>query len=351
MESVNSLIRKNIRDLKPYSSARDEFEGDDAVFLDANENPYFRPLNRYPDPRQRHLKKVISDMMQLPADNIFAGNGSDEAIDLLLRAFCEPGTDNVVAPDPSYGMYEVAAAINGVEYRKAELDDDFSLNTEALREVADDNTRIIFLCSPNNPTGNSFRRSEVLGVLDWFSGILVIDEAYIDFTGTQAFIGDVLTIPNMVVLRTLSKAWGRAGIRLGMAFAGREIIDVLNKIKPPYNVNSLTIDEAVRTLQDHMLKDQVVAEIVDTRSMLSERLKSLPFVKKVYPSDANFILVKVDDAGDLYSYLVSRNIIVRNRSSATGCSNCVRITIGSRAETDILLDALGRYERSHDKHS
>ncbi|TVR72164.1 MAG: histidinol-phosphate transaminase [Marinilabiliales bacterium] len=351
MESVNSLIRKNIRELKPYSSARDEFEGDNAVFLDANENPYFRPLNRYPDPRQRYLKKVISDMTQLPADNIFAGNGSDEAIDLLMRAFCEPGTDNVVAPDPSYGMYEVAAAINGAEYRKAQLNEDFSLNTEALREVADGNTRIIFLCSPNNPTGNSFMRSEVLGILDWFGGILVIDEAYIDFSGTQAFIDDVLKIPNLVVLRTLSKAWGRAGIRLGMAFAGREIIDVLNKIKPPYNVNSLTIDEAVRTLHDCRLKDQVVAGIIDTRSMLFERLNNYSFVKKVYPSDANFILVKVDDAEDLYSYLVDINIIVRNRSSATGCSNCLRITVGSHEETDILLDALGEYERSHKNHS
>lgn len=347
MGSVNSLIRSNIRNLKPYSSARDEFEGNNAVFLDANENPYFAPLNRYPDPRQRYLKKLISEIKSVPVDNIFTGNGSDEAIDLLLRAFCEPGKENTISPDPSYGMYEVSAAINGVEFRKVRLNDDFSLNTNIIKEVTDSNTKIIFLCSPNNPTGNCFVRSEVLELTDWFEGIVVIDEAYIDFSDDPGFLRDAVTMPRLVVLQTLSKAWGRAGIRLGMAFANKEIIDVLNKIKPPYNINSLTIEEAQRTLQNHREKEMRVKEIVATRHLVSEKLRALSSVSKIYPSDANFLLVKVDNALEMYNYLANKNIIVRNRSGATGCENCLRITIGSPDEMDMLTRAIKKYENEH----
>ncbi len=347
MGSINSLIRAGIKSLKPYSSARDEFEGESAVFLDANENPFFGPLNRYPDPRQRQLKKVISELKSIPVENIFTGNGSDEAIDLLIRAFCEPGVDNIVSPDPSYGMYEVSSAINTVDFRKVRLNNDFSLNTKAIRKVADKNTKIIFLCSPNNPTGNSFGRSEVLSILDWFEGLLVIDEAYLDFSEKPGYSLDVLAKQNLVVLQTLSKAWGKAGIRLGMAFACKEIIEVLNKIKSPYNINALTIEEAVRTLHDHQEKERRVQEIIRIRHQVREKLSEMPSIKTIYPSDANFLLVKVDNALEMYNYLANRNIIVRNRSGATGCENCLRITIGSKIEMEMLTDAIGNYEKEH----
>ncbi len=344
MGSVNSLIRQNIRDLVPYSSARDEFEGEAAVFLDANENPWFSPLNRYPDPRQRDLKDIIAQMKSVDMEMIFLGNGSDEAIDILVRAFCEPGLNNIVSIDPSYGMYKVTAAINGVEFRSVPLKNDFGLDVGAIKRIADNNTRIVFLCSPNNPTGNSFAESDITDILGWFKGILVIDEAYIDFSDKPGFLDIIGNYERLVVLQTLSKAWGRAGIRLGMAFGNREVISVMNKIKPPYNINSLTIAEAIKTLGNEDEKNKLVKEIVDTRESLKERLEGFSFVRRVYPSDANFLLVEVDDADRMYQYLASMNIIVRNRSRARGCSNCIRITIGTGDEINRLMEALGKYE-------
>ncbi|MGF1585420.1 MAG: histidinol-phosphate transaminase [Bacteroidales bacterium] len=344
MGSIYSLIRKNIREMKPYSSARDEYDGTGAVYLDANENPYFPPLNRYPDPRQRVLKKILSEMKQTGENNIFLGNGSDEAIDLLIRGFCEPGQNNIVSVDPTYGMYEVAAAINAVEFRKVPLDENFGLDLHALKSAADQNTSLIFICSPNNPTANSLDRAAVLELASWFEGILVIDEAYIDFSSEASFLNEIENYDSIVVLQTLSKAWGRAGIRLGMAFAGHEIISVLNKIKPPYNINSLSIDEAVNTLRNEDLKKSRVADILDNRAWLRKKLSELLFVEKIYPSDANFILIRVDDAGKLYNYLLERKIIVRNRSGVSGCYNCLRITIGTKEENLELIDALEAYK-------
>ncbi len=341
------MIRQNIRDLKPYSSARDEYTGEDAVFLDANENPYFHPLNRYPDPRQRDLKKMIAGMKSVSEKNIFLGNGSDEAIDILIRAFCEPGTDNIVSIDPTYGMYEVSAAINGTEYRKVPLKSDFSLNVDALRDSSDQNTKIIFLCSPNNPTGNSFTHSDINNIVKWFNGILIIDEAYIDFSVNQGFIGMIDRINNLVVLQTMSKAWGKAGIRLGMAFAGEQITDVMNKIKPPYNINSLTIHEGLTTLGNENEKNMRVSQIINDRNRLFEKMQKLKTVKKVYPSDANFLLVEVDDAAGIYNYLISKNIIIRNRSGIARCKNCLRITIGTTEEIEQLLKAWINYETSN----
>jgi histidinol-phosphate aminotransferase len=344
MGSINSLIRKNIREMKPYSSARDEYDGTGATYLDANENPYFPPLNRYPDPRQRVVKKILSEMKKTGEDNIFLGNGSDEAIDLLIRGFCEPGENNIVSVDPTYGMYEVAAAINAVEFRKVPLDENFDIDLSAIKSAADQNTSLIFICSPNNPTANSLDREAVLELAEWFKGILVIDEAYIDFSSVAGFLSETGNYDNIVVLQTLSKAWGRAGIRLGMAFAGHEIISVLNKIKPPYNINSLSINEALKTLNNEDLKKSRVAEILDNRGWLLSKLSELSFVEKVYPSDANFILVRVDNAGLLYNYLLSKKIIVRNRSGVRGCYNCLRITIGTKEENLLLVSAMEAYK-------
>lgn len=330
--------------MKPYSSARDEFEGEKAVFLDANENPYFSPLNRYPDPRQRKLKRIISQMKGVKEENIFLGNGSDEAIDLLIRAFCEPGKDNIVSIDPTYGMYEVAAAINGVEYRKAPLKSGFTLNSGEIRKRSDMNTKMIFLCSPNNPTGNSFSFNEIQELSSWHSGLIVIDEAYIDFSDKSGFLPEIEDIPELVVLQTLSKGWGRAGIRLGMAFACDEIINVMNKIKPPYNINTLTINEAVNTLENKDEKDRRVNTIISNRKFLEKKLAQFKTVEKIYPSDANFLLVRVENADELYNWLSQKGIIVRNRSNATGCENCLRITVGTMDENEQLLDALDDYE-------
>jgi histidinol-phosphate aminotransferase len=343
MGSIDSLIRENIRSLKPYSSARDEYEGEAAVFLDANENPWFAPLNRYPDPRQRKLKNIISEIKSVPAENIFLGNGSDEAIDILVRAFCEPGTDNIVSTDPSYGMYEVTAAINGIDFRKAPLAEDFSLDTGAIRELADGNTKMIILCSPNNPTGNSFSQGKIDELTGWFGGILVIDEAYIDFSPHPGFLPGITETSTLVVLQTLSKGWGRAGIRLGMAFGSVEVVEVMNKIKPPYNINMMTTQEAINILGRAEEVRRRIDEIMIARDSLAEQLGRIPAVRKIYPSDANFLLVRVDDADRMYEYLKARNIIVRNRSTARGCGNCLRITVGTPAENDSLLRAMRNY--------
>ncbi len=340
MGSINSLIRENVKSLRPYSSARDEYKGGSAVFLDANENPWFAPLNRYPDPRQRNLKKIISKLKSVNEENIFLGNGSDEAIDIIIRAFCEPGTDNIVSVDPSYGMYEVTAAISNVEYRRVQLGEDFSLDHNRLRQSSDQGTKIIFLCSPNNPTGNSFSNEDIRRIFTWFKGLLIVDEAYIDFSDKPGFLDELDRFDHLVVLQTLSKAWGRAGIRLGMAFGDKEVIEAMNKIKPPYNINTLTIDEAIRTLRNVKEMNRRVKEITEAREMLAVQLGKLPMVRKVYPSDANFLLVRVDDADKLYGYLSDKKIIVRNRTTATGCENCLRITIGKGEEIRLLLEAL-----------
>jgi histidinol-phosphate aminotransferase len=297
MGSVNSLIRKNIREMKPYSSARDEYDGGDAIYLDANENPYSPPYNRYPDPHQRVVRKILAGIKSVPEGNIFLGNGSDEAIDLLIRAFCEPRLNNIVSIDPTYGMYEVAAAINSVEFRKVPLDQNFDIDMPSVKAAVDSKTTVIFLCSPNNPTANSLNRESIIELCRWFNGIVVVDEAYIDFSTSAGFLDETARFSNLVVLQTLSKAWGMAGIRIGMAFANKEITYVLNKIKPPYNINSLSMELAAETLKKENEKEARVVDILNSRAWLKTKLSELLFVKKVYASDANFILVKVEDAG------------------------------------------------------
>jgi histidinol-phosphate aminotransferase len=340
MNSINELLRPNIRDLKPYSSARDEFSGEAAVFLDANENPFNAPFNRYPDPYQRELKKRIAGFKEVSAENIFLGNGSDEAIDIAIRAFCEPGKNNVVSIAPTYGMYQVAADINNIEVKKVLLTPDFELDAEALLKAADENTKIIFLCSPNNPTGNCFSPQEVEKVLDGFDGIVVLDEAYIDFAPDKSWLTRLTQYPNLIILQTFSKAWGMAGIRLGMAFAKDEIINVFSKIKYPYNVNILTQQKALELLSDNDTMQRWVKELLEERTRLIETLKTKDFVKKVYPTDANFVLIKTPEPKKIYNYLVDRKIIVRDRSNVALCEGCLRITVGTAEENRELIEAL-----------
>lgn len=344
MKDLKELLRSNILALKPYSSARDEYKGVTAeVFLDANENPYNEPYNRYPDPLQEELKKIISPLKRVLPECIFLGNGSDEAIDLVFRIFCRPGVDNVVAIDPTYGMYEVCADINDIEYRKVSLDADFQFRADDLLAACDDCTKVIFLCSPNNPTGNNLCREEIVRVLKEFQGIVVVDEAYSDFSRQLPFRLELAKYPNLIVLNTFSKALGAAAIRLGMAFASAEIISVFNKVKYPYNVSRLT-QEAARELLSNTTKiNQRVNMILGARESLMQGFALLPLCKKVYPTDANFFLAEVVDADRVYAYLVKNGIIVRNRSHITLCGNCLRITIGSAEENRRLLSALRKY--------
>jgi histidinol-phosphate aminotransferase len=337
---INELLRENIKNMQPYSCARDEFKGEASVYLDANENPYNGPYNRYPDPLQWKVKEAISKVKNVPVENIFLGNGSDEPIDLLYRAFCEPRRDNVVAIEPTYGMYKVCAAVNDVEYRKVLLNECFDIEAFKLIDSANLNTKIIWLCSPNNPTGNKLNADEILKVLQWFRGIVVVDEAYIDFSDSQSFSTYIAQYPNLVVLQTLSKAWGNAAIRLGMAFASVEVIEVLNKIKYPYNINILTQEHAKKVLTNAAQTTQWVQAILTERAQLIDKLKELALVKHIYPTDANFVLVKVDNANIAYNWLVNKGIIVRNRSSVTLCGDCLRITVGTPAETAELIAAL-----------
>jgi histidinol-phosphate aminotransferase len=337
---INELLRENIKNMQPYSCARDEFKGEASVYLDANENPYNGPYNRYPDPLQWKVKEAISKVKNVPVENIFLGNGSDEPIDLLYRAFCEPRRDNVVAIEPTYGMYKVCAAVNDVEYRKVLLNECFDIEAFKLIDSANLNTKIIWLCSPNNPTGNKLNADEILKVLQWFRGIVVVDEAYIDFSDSQSFSTYIAQYPNLVVLQTLSKAWGNAAIRLGMAFASVEVIEVLNKIKYPYNINILTQEHAKKVLTNAAQTTQWVQAILNERTQLIDKLKELALVKHIYPTDANFVLVKVDNANIAYNWLVNKGIIVRNRSSVTLCGDCLRITVGTPAETAELIAAL-----------
>lgn len=344
MKTLEELTRPNIRKLQPYSSARDEYKGTQAsVFLDANENPYNLPYNRYPDPMQRELKMLLSGVKKVSPGHIFLGNGSDEAIDLLYRAFCEPRQDNVVAIEPTYGMYRVCADINGVEYRKVLLDEHFQLSAEKLLSAVDGHTKLVFLCSPNNPTGNQLLRCEIEKVLQRFEGLLVLDEAYNDFSEESSFLYDLDTFPNLVVLQTFSKAWGGASLRLGMAFASEDVISVLNKIKYPYNVNQLTQQYALDMLRHYDKIEFWIETLKEERSYLEQELAGIPCVIRIYPSDANFLLVKVTDAAEIYDYLAGEGIIVRNRDSVPLCGNCLRVTVGTRTENDALIAALKKY--------
>ena len=345
MKSLKELTRPNIRNLAPYSCARNEFSGTNAsVFLDANENPFNEPLNRYPDPLQLQLKQKIEQVKGIPADYTFVGNGSDEAIDLLYRCFCRPSKDNVVAIEPTYGMYRVCADINDVEYRPVLLDKQFQLNADALLVACDQNTKVIWICSPNNPTGNDMKREEVLKVINSFEGLVVVDEAYSDFSGLRPLRFELPRHSNLIVLNTLSKAWGAAAIRLGMAFASPDIIAIFNKVKYPYNINLLTQERAISVLSDPFEVDRWVQLILQERERMVEAFRQLPICKQVYPTDANFFLARVSDAQGIYDYLVERGIIVRNRTRVQLCHNCLRITVGTRAENSELLSALRQYE-------
>lgn len=340
MFELETLIRKNVLKLKPYSSARDEYQGNASVFLDANENPYPSSLNRYPDPHQQKVKEKISLLKHVPVSQIFLGNGSDEPIDLLLRAFCEPGFDNVLIPQPTYGMYTVSAEINNVEIKTVQLTDDFDIDTDLLHDAWDEHTKLIFLCSPNNPSGNLLSSEKIEYVLTHFHGLVIVDEAYIDFANYPGFVPLLKTYPNLVVLQTLSKAWGLAALRLGMCFASAEIIAVLNKIKPPYNISLVTQQIALEELHFEVRKNRWVSELVAERDKLKEALTKIKSVQKVFPSDANFLLVKVANARNIYEALVKKGIIVRDRSNVILCNDCLRITIGTSNENQALLKEL-----------
>jgi histidinol-phosphate aminotransferase len=337
---LNKLLRKNISTLQPYSSARDEYSGEAMVFLDANENPFNQPYNRYPDPLQKKLKEKIARLKRADPGQIFLGNGSDEAIDLLIRAFCEPGKDNIVSIDPTYGMYSVAASINNVEVKKSELTEEFHLDAGKLLDVADKNSKLVFLCSPNNPSGNCLDTGQILKIINEFQGIVVLDEAYIDFASDKSFLPSLNKYRNLVIMQTFSKAWGMAGIRIGMAFADNQIISVLNKIKYPYNLNILTQQKALELTENREEVKKWVEMIKTERGKMSESLKYLPFVIRVFPSDANFLLVKMEDARGIYEYLTERGIVVRDRSKVNLCQQSLRITIGSPEENEKLMDAL-----------
>ena len=344
MRTLEELTRPNIWQLAPYSSARNEYSGHVAhVFLDANENPYNQPFNRYPDPLQHELKERISKVKGIPAECIFLGNGSDEAIDLPYRCFTRPGIDNVVAIEPTYGMYKVCADINDVEYRPVLLDENYQITADKLLAACDKNTKIIWICSPNNTTGNSINREAILKVINGFDGLVIVDEAYSDFSSEKPLRTAINQIPNLIVLNTLSKAWGCAAIRLGMAFASKEIIGLYNKVKYPYNVNQLTQQQALEALKDPFEVDKWVKLLLQERTRMIQAFKELPICQKVYPTDANFFLAKVNDAQKTYDYLVNKGIIVRNRSRITLCQNCLRVTIGNKSENNELLAALRQF--------
>ena len=337
-KDIERLVRSEILAMTPYSTARDECEGSPEIFLDANENPYDNGFNRYPDPHQKALKRQIAKVKGIGEDRIFIGNGSDEAIDIIYRIFCRPGTDNAVSISPTYGMYSVAAAINGTEFRKVPLMQDFSLDETALLAATDENTKLIFICSPNNPTGNSFPKEQLTGIAGTFNGIVVVDEAYIDFSVHDSLTGVLDRYPNLVILQTFSKAWGMAGLRLGLAFAREEVIETLSRVKYPYNINVVTQKLVLERLENPI--DDQVREIVSERRKLAEEMTRLPLIKKVFPSDANFLLIRVDDPRGVYNRLIEAGIIVRDRSRIRGCEGCLRVSIGTPAENERVLDVL-----------
>jgi histidinol-phosphate aminotransferase len=337
--NINGLVRINILNMKPYSSARDEFKGEASVFLDANENPYETGLNRYPDPLAWGVKKALSPIKNIAPEHIFLGNGSDEVIDILIRIFCEPRLDNIVILPPTYGMYAVSAETSDVEILKVNLTTDFQPDVEKILAIANEKSKILFICSPNNPTGNSIDTGKMLNLINGFKGIVVIDEAYSDFA-TESAVQWIGTFPNLVVMQTFSKAWGLAAIRLGMAFASKEIIALMNKVKPPYNVNELTQKAALEALQNEAKKNTQVKEIIAEREKLAEVLRGLPIVEKVYPSDANFLLAKMKNGNKTYDYLLTKGIVTRNRSNVVLCENGVRFTVGTPEENVKLIAAL-----------
>ncbi len=343
MSDIKDLIRKNIRDLIPYSSARDEYSGDGAVMLDANESPYNEPFNRYPDPVQMDLKTKISGMISTPVERIFLGNGSDEAIDLLIRIFCEPAEDRIIIIDPSYGMYKVCADINNIAVDFVSLNEDFSLEAERLLAAVREETKMVFLCSPNNPSANLLGKAEITRILSEFKGMVVLDEAYVDFCGSDGMLPVQGEHQNLIILRTLSKAWGLAGIRLGMALADPEVIQYMNRVKYPYNVNYLTQTKALEMLGSAGNREQWVKEILAERTKLKGRLEDLGYVLKIFPSDANFLLVRVEDADGLYTFLYKQGVIVRNRSRLTHCEGCIRITVGTPDENNRLIELMKSY--------
>jgi histidinol-phosphate aminotransferase len=343
MADLSSLLRNNIRSLTPYSSARDEYKGEDAVFLDANENPYNSPFNRYPDPLQIKLKKRISEIKGVAPENIFLGNGSDEAIDLLIRAFCEPGEDNILAIKPTYGMYKVCADINRVEYRESLLNEHFQVNVKQLTDLADNHSKLMFLCSPNNPTSNSLDTADILQLVKQFKGLVILDEAYIDFSIHPSMAAQLKSYSNLVILQTFSKAWGMAGIRLGMAFADIDIIQVLNRIKYPYNVNILTQKVALEHLVSAENKDKWVNQILEQRNLLYSQLSRFSMVRNILPGDANFLMVKFDDPKKVFDFLIEKKIIVRDRSKVSLCEGYLRITVGTSEENRMLINALYEY--------
>ena len=342
--NLEQLIRVNIRKMTPYSSARHEFSGTASVFLDANENAFGSPLpesyNRYPDPLQQNLKDKISRIKGVPSENIFLGNGSDEAIDLLFRIFCEPGKDNVIIFPPTYGMYEVCAEVNNVEVRKVPLLENYQLNLDAAEQAVDENTKLIFVCSPNNPTGNSIYKNDIEILLNNFNGLVVVDEAYINYAKQKTLISELTEYPNLVILQTLSKAWGLAGLRLGMAFASKNVIDYFNKVKYPYNINTATQNLALEALNNITGVNNWIRTTVTQREWLANELTALPFTQLVHPSDANFLLVKMINAKGIYDYLTGKGIIVRDRSKVILCEDCLRITIGTPEENKQLIEIL-----------
>ena len=341
---LNSLLRPHIAKLQPYTSARDEYTGKEGIFLDANENPLGsitdQDFNRYPDPYQAALKEEIAKIKKVKPTQIFLGNGSDEAIDLLYRAFCNPGKDNVFLLPPTYGMYEVSANINDVEIRKVPLTKDFQLQPDKILGAADSNSKILFICSPNNPSANKAKREDILFLLQNFKGLVVVDEAYIDFSDEPSFTTELENFPNLLVMQTFSKAWGLAALRLGMAFASEELIRVLNKIKPPYNISGLTQETVLNAFRNKEKVDQMIADILEERDFLEKELSKLPFVQKIHPSHANFLLVQLPKANQVYEDLIEEKIIVRNRAKVLLCEDCLRITVGTRSENKALLEAL-----------
>lgn len=344
MFDLNNILRENIKKLVPYSSARDEFKGEAKIFLDANENSFGSPLtkwyNRYPDPLQTKLKQKLSEIKGVPTENIFLGNGSDECIDILLRAFCDPGKDNIIICPPTYGMYEVSANINDVQVKKVPLTPSFQLDLPAIEEAVDDNTKIIFLCSPNNPTGNSLHKTDVEIILNNYFGLVVIDEAYINFSRFRSFTQELNDYPNICIMQTLSKAWGLAALRVGIAFASEAIIQVMNKIKPPYNINQASQELALKAMEEVGQVNDMIHEIVKQREELVQHLSEVTIVQKIYPSDANFLLVKVIHARDVYDFLLEKGIVVRDRSKVELCEGCLRITVGTPGENNELINGL-----------
>lgn len=342
--NLNELLRENIRNLTPYSSARDEFKGEASVYLDANENSLGSPLtkwyNRYPDPMQWKIKEKLSEIKQVPATQIFLGNGSDECIDVIIRAVCEPGIDNIIICPPTYGMYQVSADINNVQVKKVPLTPAFQLDLPAIEEAIDDHTKAIFLCSPNNPTGNSLIKEDVEAILNNYFGLVVMDEAYINFSRHRSFIQELKDYPQLVILQTLSKAWGLAALRVGMAFASEEFIQVMNKVKPPYNINQASQDLVLTALEEVGQVNDMIRILVSERERLDLELRKLTTVLDIYPSDANFLLVKVKDAKGLYNALLTEGIVVRDRSSVALCEGCLRITVGTETENNRLLAAI-----------